>query len=107
MLNATFKLPYKSLIPNLNIKMERWHCVNCENRISVEEEKCPSCGYERTDYDLAGAAEDTGQYLINKLDLPDTKLEVVDLSILKVIIAVVIGVGFGGIVILLLRYFFK
>jgi len=88
------------------MEMEQWSCADCGMRIPVSEKKCPSCGYEMTDYDLAGAAEDTGQYLISRISIPELKLQI-GLSMFKILVAAVIGVGIGIGLIFLLKLIFK
>ena len=83
--------------------MERWPCADCGTRVPILEERCPSCGYERTDYDLAGAAEETGSYLISRISIPGVNFGEFGPSLFKILIALIIGTGIGGVVIFLLE----
>jgi hypothetical protein len=86
--------------------MEHWNCVDCGVRISISENKCSSCGYQRTEYDLARAADDTGEYLVSRISLPDTNKFDFGPSIMRILIALILGVGIGGGIILLLKFFY-
>ena len=85
--------------------MEKWECPDCNYKVSVEVTRCPSCGYEGTAYDFAGAAEDTGQYLLEELSVSIEELHVPSPSWFKISLAVGIGVAIGVIVIFILRFF--
>lgn len=83
--------------------MERWYCPDCESRVPINREQC-NCGYIRTEYDLAGAAEDTGAYLINRLSMPELEKIGVKLPLLKIITSIIVGVGIGSVVIIFLKH---
>jgi hypothetical protein len=84
--------------------MERWSCIDCGTRVPVSKERCPSCGYERNEYDLAAAAEDTGQYLISRISVPELNTTEYGPSVLKILMAIIIGIGIGTAAILLLKF---
>jgi len=86
--------------------MEHWSCADCETKVPVNRERCSSCGYKRTEYDLAGAAEDTGEYLVNRISLPEVSKFEMNFSTIRIITAIAIGIGVGGVVITLIRIIF-
>ena len=83
--------------------MEKWQCPDCDYKSSIDENRCISCGYISTAYDLASAAEDTGQYLIETLSIETDNLEVHGPGWFKIALAITIGIGIGIAVIALLK----
>ena len=86
--------------------MEKWQCPDCGYKSPTEMGRCISCGYECTKYDMAAAAEDTGQYLIEEISLSVDKLSINSPSWLKISISLGIGVGIGVAVIALIKLLF-
>jgi hypothetical protein len=88
--------------------MRWWKCIDCGNKIPTESRQCSRCGYQRTEYDLAGAAEDTGEYLINRISYSalEGMFDTIGPSALKIIFAILIGVGVGAVVIVAMKFAF-
>jgi len=86
--------------------MEKWNCPDCGYKSSIEIDKCTSCGYKATEYDIASAADDTGRYLLEELSVSVDKLNVRGPSWLRISLALIIGVGIGTVIISIVKVFF-
>lgn len=89
-----------------------WDCKNCGKRVSATEPKC-ECGYEATQYDLAGSAEDTGNYLASRISTPSLETMVTEQSsawnklVKVVIVAMAAGATLAIMIIIVLKLLHK